>query len=495
MAGIRYLLGNSVMRNLAYAQTILIGLVVTPIIVRSLGSEGYGQWVLVNTLLAYFVVFDFGFSTGVSRFVSREHGSQDREALQRYISTTFATLSVAFVLSLLIVVGGFLLFRQTVYGMIPPPLVRASAVLVVCYSVMIPLRVFHGVLRSQLKWNIISGIEIIKALLLNACIVVLVLRGWGVYALVYSNAVFLLLEYAAYYVFSRRALEYTLSPAYCDMATFKELWGYSLSFFANQMSVVFGRRIQTYFIAIFVSVPAVTMYSIGVQLLGYFETCMLSIFDIFTPYFSRMEKNMKQVLEDYIQVSAYCFALSAFAGLMIFLYAKPFLYHWLGEEFLGSYRVVVLLCVPYVLYLSHIPGRNLLFGTSRHRFLVWLSIVECLVTFLLLVVFIRDYGMSGVLWSMAGTMFVFRGILFPGLLFMTMNLNPLRYMRDVYLRQAVVYLLPQAAIYFFIFREMDIFSYRLGYVLLLQIVVFAGTLALFVWRDVRQPVAAQQGRA
>ncbi|GAB7024011.1 lipopolysaccharide biosynthesis protein [Salidesulfovibrio brasiliensis] len=491
MAGIKYLLGNSVMRNIAYAQTILIGLMVTPIIVRTLGSEGYGQWVLINTLLAYFVIFDFGFSTGVSRYVSREHGSELRDALQRYISTSFAVLSAALLLSLLIVAAGFLLFHDTVYEMIPPPLVKASTILVISYSVMIPLRVFHGVLRSQLRWNVISGIEIIKALVMNTCIVVLLLRGWGVYALIYCNAAFLILEYGAYYVFSKRALEYTLSPRYCDFATFKELWGYSLSFFANQMSVVFGRRIQNYFIAIFISVPAVTVYSIGVQLLGYFESCMLSIFDIFTPYFSRMEKDMDQVLEDYLQVSAYCFALSAFAGFMIFMYAKPFIYHWLGGEFLGSYEVVVLLCIPYVLYLSHIPGRNLLFGTSRHQFLVWLSVAECAVTFLLLVALIRDFGMDGVLWSMAGTMLVFRGVLFPMLLFRKVALSPLRYFREVYLRQSVIYLLPQVAVYFLIFRNMDVFSYEIGFVLLLQLLIFAGTLALFVRRDIRQPVAAR----
>ena len=42
--------------------TLALALIVTPILVRGLGKEAYGTWVLVTSLVLYFDLLKFGFS-------------------------------------------------------------------------------------------------------------------------------------------------------------------------------------------------------------------------------------------------------------------------------------------------------------------------------------------------------------------------------------------------------------------------------------------------
>ena len=53
------------------ALNIAIGLLLSPYIIRKLGSERYGIWVLVFSLVEYLWFFDLGFNTSVTQFVAK----------------------------------------------------------------------------------------------------------------------------------------------------------------------------------------------------------------------------------------------------------------------------------------------------------------------------------------------------------------------------------------------------------------------------------------
>src|SRR2546430_2245373 len=56
---------------LGVAVNVVVGLVLSPYIVRTLGTERYGIWALVFGLLDYIWFFDLGMNTAVVNFVAR----------------------------------------------------------------------------------------------------------------------------------------------------------------------------------------------------------------------------------------------------------------------------------------------------------------------------------------------------------------------------------------------------------------------------------------
>src|SRR5712671_3979337 len=86
----------------------LISFLLTPVLIRSLGPYYYGLWMLVGSLTDYYGLLDAGIRVTLQRFVARQSGTNERDALN-------GTFSTAVVLTLLVfaavaIVATFLAF-------------------------------------------------------------------------------------------------------------------------------------------------------------------------------------------------------------------------------------------------------------------------------------------------------------------------------------------------------------------------------------------------
>src|SRR6478609_8565828 len=86
----RRLLVGAATNWLAFAATLVVGFFLTPYMVRKLGDGPYGVWAFVESILAYFTLFDLGIAACVVRFVARFHTTGDRDELNRLVSTCLA---------------------------------------------------------------------------------------------------------------------------------------------------------------------------------------------------------------------------------------------------------------------------------------------------------------------------------------------------------------------------------------------------------------------
>src|SRR5207244_3652838 len=86
----RRLLVGAATNWLAFAATLVVGFFLTPYLVRRLGDGPYGLWAFVESVLAYFTLFDLGIAACVVRFVARFHATGDRDELNRLGSTCLA---------------------------------------------------------------------------------------------------------------------------------------------------------------------------------------------------------------------------------------------------------------------------------------------------------------------------------------------------------------------------------------------------------------------
>ena len=104
-----------------YAAAIVAAFVVSPIVVRGLGDQRYGVWSLVESILVYLTLFDFGLSASVVRYVARFEAIADPDRRNRVFSTSLALFGiigvVIFAIAAALGAAGPFLFR------IPPDLV------------------------------------------------------------------------------------------------------------------------------------------------------------------------------------------------------------------------------------------------------------------------------------------------------------------------------------------------------------------------------------
>ncbi|MDQ6671599.1 MAG: oligosaccharide flippase family protein [Chloroflexota bacterium] len=89
----------------AQAVATLATLLTVPLALSYLGSERYGVWMSVTSLVAIITAADLGISNGLLNAISKAHGKEDQELARRYISSAFFMLSgIAGLLALIVLV-------------------------------------------------------------------------------------------------------------------------------------------------------------------------------------------------------------------------------------------------------------------------------------------------------------------------------------------------------------------------------------------------------
>jgi len=100
-----------------------IRLAVIPLSLALLGTERYGLFLAVGSLVAWGGLADLGFAPGLVNVVATATGRDDREAIRRYISRALAAYSVsAGTLACLVTVGCGSSALTRVLGVREPPL-------------------------------------------------------------------------------------------------------------------------------------------------------------------------------------------------------------------------------------------------------------------------------------------------------------------------------------------------------------------------------------
>src|SRR5437868_12345449 len=79
----------------AFAAALAVSFFLAPYLVRSLGDARFGVWCVVESILAYFTLFDLGIAACLVRFVAKHHATGGRGELNRIASSCFGLFLLA----------------------------------------------------------------------------------------------------------------------------------------------------------------------------------------------------------------------------------------------------------------------------------------------------------------------------------------------------------------------------------------------------------------
>jgi len=84
-------LGNAASSWLRDVVEGVLFFILTPLIIRALGTEQYGLWSLLWAIVQVLILLDMGFGTSVVKLVADARGRNDLEAHQTAVATFFWT--------------------------------------------------------------------------------------------------------------------------------------------------------------------------------------------------------------------------------------------------------------------------------------------------------------------------------------------------------------------------------------------------------------------
>ena len=174
-----------------FAFALTIGIVLVPLMLNRLGARTWGLWLATGELLAYAGVVDLGVLGVLPWLLAEADGRRDRAAMRRLMSNGLAAgaiIGLAYALiaiALWQVLPSVLRFTPADRAAVGGPL----AIIVAATALTYPLRVFPATLMGLQDMTFSGAMSVVQAVLDVVIIVVLLLRGYGLYALAWASVV------------------------------------------------------------------------------------------------------------------------------------------------------------------------------------------------------------------------------------------------------------------------------------------------------------------
>ncbi len=386
-----------------WAQMVLsavIAFFLSPFVVHTLGTETYGIWALVFSIVAYLNLFDAGMKQSLARFLSKHYATKDYTALNEVISTsTFIyTITGSIVVIGTVLVASFFLDSFN----IPPdmlPIMRKALVIVGVNQAIAFFFMTGTAIGPFHRYDISNAIEIAFSFI-NAGATVYVLKaGYGLIGLAWvviagNFARFLIRRYTQQMIVP----QIRLRIHFIKKERMRELLGYGAISFLIVVSWMVIFNIDNIVIGLYLTTSAVAYYSIATQVINYTRAIVNAIGIPLVPAISHIDatSGTDEIAPLYLKLSNYLYFLTTAICVGLMFFGDDFIILWMGPEFTSTVTVMRILTIPLAVFLPQVMANSVLLGIGKHRALFYVLAGEAVSNFLLSIILVQHYGVVGV---------------------------------------------------------------------------------------------------
>jgi O-antigen/teichoic acid export membrane protein len=384
-----------------YAAAIVSGLVVTPVVIHSIGKSAFGVWSFIGSVTIYLSVLDFGVGPSIVRFAAEAHGRSAHDDINEVASTGLAMYAVIGVITLPI--GLVLAWIVPAAVGAPHDLVWdarvATLLVVISLAVRFPLGLFNNLLVARQRWDV-QNLANFLATVLYAVLVVLLLPRWG--GLVLLGALTLVttvIRLALPLAWLRRELpELRIGRRFVNRARLRALTVFSSSNFLVHIAqkIVFSTDVIV--VGIVLGSSASGVYSVPAKLFALVFGIGTAATSLMFPAFAQFQgsgdtERQRRLLLIGLRAGS---ALMLLLALPLLLIPDLLIHAWIGGGFQQSYAVMAILAGVLLIHQPIYILTQYLIAVGRQRSIAIVSIVTTLANLALSFTLAWTWGIWGV---------------------------------------------------------------------------------------------------
>jgi O-antigen/teichoic acid export membrane protein len=427
---------------LGVAITIASGIFLSPYLIRKLGDEGYGVWVLVFGLIENYWILDLGLRSATVKYSAHYRATAEPEKINQVLNTGALFFSIT---AVALFFGSVYLSRHIGRIFQVSPAYRdalAFLVLVVgtSWAFGMIFNIFNACLEGFQRFDVSSRIMISVTTLRVAGLFVLLALGSGLPGL-------------GIYVVSCQAFGYVLSylairrvfpacrfgPRYATFSMFKQLAGYGVHTLTSGVAYQLLNQGAPLMIGHFLPTAFVGYFNVPVRLLQYTGDAVDRVGLVSSSNAAEMsareEHDAIARLGRYI--NRYCLTLFLPVAIFLAVYGAELIRVWIrkSEYVAQSAPLLPVLLIGTTLAIAgQFNSSSILYGMARHRWFARGLLAEGLVLIGALWFLIPRYGILGAAWAASLLMLADRGLFTPWLLCRYLGIGYARYLGSIYLR-------------------------------------------------------------
>ena len=445
---------GTIVGYLSILVSVVHGLVLTPMIITSVGVDNYGLYGIATTLTALFLM-DFGLNTTTETYLAKLRASGNRDKVQRFLATIFRIYMLLALLFVIIITSLYFLSPIIYRSSYTPDQIKVLQVLIIIvggYSlVSFPTNTFSSVITTYEKFGYNKFTDLVQKVIYFSLTIVCIKLDWGIVGITAVNAGSGIVAIIMRFFFMRYYLGVRLNPTLKMDASRQEIksilmfsaWGLIIAVLTR---LVFN--ITPSILGMVSSSDQVSMFMLVNTIEGYVYMFGAMTGTFFMAKVARLESTgtREEKIKKLQALAAKIGKLQFFViALIIFGFAtvgQEFIAFWLRDTlpdypyFANIYWCILAICAYEVVRIPELPIYNAMLTEGHIKPLAIITIIKATV----------NIGLSFVLSSYYGAVGASIAIAVSRIIDVTLNnfvyrkylgISASRFFKDVYIRGSI----------------------------------------------------------
>jgi len=423
------------------AVNIVLGLFVSPILVRRLGVARFGVWVLLFSTMDYLRLLDFGLRTAVINRCARQKAQDDWAGVNRTINTALLYfLAMSALCCAVAFVGRDA--AMTIFK-IDPALHHDARLLMVIIAASISARLIFSPITAALeafqRFDLLNRAYIGNLVVRAIGSLALLLSGYGLIALGGLVLAVTIGEDVWNFLSLRRVFpRLRLTPRVISRGAFRDMVGYGKHSSVMTVANMIELQAPASVLGSMRGPAEVAFFALPYRLLMYTTEAFAKVGQITASVAAELDVRQDGGSVWNMAVATNRNCLGLFMPLAIFLtvFATPLLTIWVSPE-VGRHSdiVLIVLVVPFLFAIAgQFNSGAVLLGQAKHRTYAWSIVAEVILMVAAMFLVAPRYGAAGVGYVLAACVTAIRGVFLAVLMCRVNGFSLPRYIQAIYAR-------------------------------------------------------------
>ena len=396
---------------------IIVSLVMAPLLIRRLGVDQYGLWVLLFSTIEYLRMLDFGFRAAAVNACARFRARQDWEGVNR----TIATSALYFlVISVVCCAGAIALRDELIIALNVPAahydkartLVPLIALAVAVRLMLLPL---SAALEAFQRYDLVNQAYISALVFRSVGSIALLLLGYGLIEIATVILVAQVGENIWNAVSVKRAVPgFRVAASLVRLEVLTQLFQYGRHSAVWVIALVMSLQVPNTLIGYLLGPVAVGFFALPLRLLLYITEALTKVSDVTSSVTAELDetRSTEKLRRLAILTNRHSLALFTPAAIFLGVYGTPLLAVWVSPEVAAnSAPLIPVMLINFLLAVAgqHNAGAVLL-GQGKHAKYANAIAIEVVLSTIGLLLVIPRFGILGAAWVLTIASLLTRGV-------------------------------------------------------------------------------------
>lgn len=415
-----------------------ISLIYTPYMLKALGANEHGLFSLVNSVVIYFTLMDFGFGNAIIRYSAKFIEQKDKEAEGKLLGmflVIYAILGfIIFILGYILSLNVDAIFKRSFTSQELETTKILLFVATINIAISFIFKVYNASIQAHERFIFSRLSNLLKHLINPILMIIILLLGYKAIGMMvgvlFLNLAFVLLDLLYFY----KKIKVKIKISFHDLSLLKEITIYSFYIFLNIIVERINWSSDQIILGILVGPTTVSIYAIASYINTYYRQLSTVISTMFLPETTKMvarNASDEEFSEKFIKVGRIQFIILALVLTGFILYGEPFVSLWAGSGYQESFLIALWLIVPVTIPLIQDIGITIIQAKNLHKFRSLTYLIAAILNIIISIPLINLYGALGAAMGTAIAIFIGHVIIMNYYYHLKIHLNMLAFWRNI----------------------------------------------------------------